>query len=88
MTGSSQHVADAPTPPDAGRPGDAKLVVDHVTVEYHTRKGTVHAVSDVSLDVPRGRTLALVGESGCGKSSLGRALLQLPRPTSGRVMVD
>ncbi|MCT2139630.1 ABC transporter ATP-binding protein [Dietzia cinnamea] len=85
------------TPPDlagpaaaetADRPADAKLVVDAVTVEYHTRKGTVHAVTDVSLDVPRGSTLALVGESGCGKSSLGRAMLQLPRPSAGRVMVD
>ncbi|MDX2358464.1 oligopeptide/dipeptide ABC transporter ATP-binding protein [Dietzia sp. PP-33] len=75
MTGTSPNVV-------------GKLVVDRVTVEYHTRKGTVHAVTDVSLDVPRGKTLALVGESGCGKSSLGRALLQLPRPTSGRVVVD
>ena len=88
MTGISSSVADESTPAGAGRAADAKLVVDAVTVEYHTRKGTVHAVSDVSLDVPRGSTLALVGESGCGKSSLGRAMLQLPRPTSGRVMVD
>ena len=88
MTGSTPNVADAPAPARAGQPGDAKLVVDAVTVEYRTSKGTVHAVSDVSLDVPRGSTLALVGESGCGKSSLGRALLQLPRPTAGRVTVD
>ncbi|MDV8001396.1 oligopeptide/dipeptide ABC transporter ATP-binding protein [Rhodococcus sp. IEGM 1408] len=88
MTGTPSDVADAPIPASTGRPADAKLVVDNVTVEYQTRKGTVHAVTDVSLDVPRGTTLALVGESGCGKSSLGRALLQLPRPTSGRVVVD
>src|SRR5699024_3369174 len=56
--------------------------VENVTVEYRTRKGTVHAVTDVSLAVEEGTTLALVGESGCGKSSLGRAMLQLPRPTS------
>ena len=87
MTGSTTSIDEAQGP-GAGQSGDAKLVVDSVTVEYHTRKGTVHAVSDVSLDVPRGSTLALVGESGCGKSSLGRAMLQLPRPTSGSVRVD
>lgn len=65
-----------------------KLSLENVTVEYKTKKGTVHAVSDVSLSVEEGTTLALVGESGCGKSSLGRALLQLPRPTAGRVSVD
>ncbi|MBB0970467.1 ATP-binding cassette domain-containing protein [Dietzia aerolata] len=83
---TTDHVAPDPSgPADAG---ESKLVVDSVTVEYKTRKGTVHAVSDVSLDVPRGSTLALVGESGCGKSSLGRAMLQLPRPTAGSVRVD
>lgn len=64
-----------------------QISVENVTVEYRTRKGTVHAVTDVSLAVEEGTTLALVGESGCGKSSLGRAMLQLPRPTSGRVAV-
>lgn len=65
-----------------------KLSVENVTVEYKTGKGTVHAVTDVSLSVDEGTTLALVGESGCGKSSLGRAMMQLPRPTSGRVAID
>ena len=98
MTVPSPHLTGSAEPENAGPTADAnvvvdehgadKLVVNHVTVEYHTRKGTVHAVSDVSLTVPRGSTLALVGESGCGKSSLGRAMLQLPRPNSGRVMVD
>jgi peptide/nickel transport system ATP-binding protein len=45
----------------------------------------VHAVSDVSFDVRQGETLGLVGESGCGKSTTGRAVMQLPRPTSGSV---
>lgn len=88
MTGTPSSVVDPDMPSDAGGAGDAKLVVDALTVEYHVRKGTVHAVTDVSLDVPRGKTLALVGESGCGKSSLGRALMQLPRPTSGSVKID
>lgn len=66
----------------------SKLSLENLTVEYKTGKGIVHAVTDVSLSVDEGTTLALVGESGCGKSSLGRALMQLPRPTSGRVMID
>jgi oligopeptide transport system ATP-binding protein len=50
--------------------------------------GTVKAVDGVSFKVERGRTLGLVGESGCGKSTTGYALLQLIRPTAGRVNYD
>ncbi|CAG1010152.1 sulfate transport system ATP-binding protein [Anaerolineales bacterium] len=50
--------------------------------------GAVHAVDDVSFDVRRGETLGLVGESGCGKSTTGRTVLQLYRPTSGSVVFD
>jgi oligopeptide transport system ATP-binding protein len=50
--------------------------------------GAVHAVDDISFDVRRGETLGLVGESGCGKSTTGRTILQLYRPTSGSVVFD
>ncbi len=50
--------------------------------------GYVHAVDSVSFEIRRGETLGLVGESGCGKSTVGRTILQLHRPTRGRVIFD
>jgi len=52
------------------------------TVDY------VRAVDDVSLDIPQGQIVALVGESGCGKTTLGRAVLQLEPPTSGSIQIQ
>src|ERR671927_885868 len=48
--------------------------------------GAVKAVDDISFDIKSGETLGLVGESGCGKSTTGRAILQLYKPTAGEVM--
>jgi peptide/nickel transport system ATP-binding protein len=70
-------------------PEDSLLRVENLVVEFKTgRKQIVHAVTDVSLDVLPGETLGLVGESGCGKSTTGKAIMQLPTPTSGKVLFD
>jgi peptide/nickel transport system ATP-binding protein len=73
------------------RPADETLLrVENLVVEFPVgRTGLkVNAVSNISLDVKPGETLGLVGESGCGKSTTGRAVMQLPHPTSGRVLFD
>jgi peptide/nickel transport system ATP-binding protein len=65
------------------------LSIRDLVVEFPVGRGRkVHAVSGVDLDVQRGETVGLVGESGCGKSSLGSAVLQLPPPTSGSVRFE
>lgn len=61
------------------------LTVENLVVEFPVTGGTVHAVSDLSIDLLPGETLGILGESGCGKSSAGRAMMQLPPPTSGSV---
>ncbi|MBP6487803.1 MAG: ABC transporter ATP-binding protein [Actinobacteria bacterium] len=67
--------------------GDVLLRVEDLVMEFPVgRTGLkVHAVSGISFDVLRGETLGVVGESGCGKSTTGKALMMLPRPTSGSV---
>ncbi len=67
---------------------DVLLRVEDLVVEFNAQGGKVKAVSGISLDVVPGETLGLVGESGCGKSTTGRAVMQLPRPTSGTVRFD
>lgn len=53
------------------------LEVENLTIDYHGRAGTVTAVEDVSFSLEKGRSLGIVGESGCGKTTLGMALLRL-----------
>lgn len=68
----------------------ALLRVERLTVEFPVGSTglKVSAVSDVSFDVLEGETLGLVGESGCGKSTTGRAIMQMPPPTSGSVYFE
>jgi len=66
--------------------GDTILRVEDLVVEFPAPGGQkVHAVSGISLDVAEGETLGLVGESGCGKSTTAKAMIQLPPPTSGTI---
>ncbi len=65
------------------------LVVHDLVVEFDVGKGQkVHAVSGLNLDLLPGETLGILGESGCGKSTAARAIMQLPSPTSGTVRFD
>jgi len=64
------------------------VLVEHLTRTYETPGGPVRAVRDVSVTVPRGRVVALVGRSGSGKTTLLNCIGGLDVPTSGRVVVD
>ncbi|HET7615370.1 MAG TPA: ABC transporter ATP-binding protein, partial [Bacillales bacterium] len=55
---------------------------------FSLKKDTVHAVSDLNFSIREGETLGIVGESGCGKSTTGRLLLNLIRPTEGKVLFE
>ncbi len=71
------------------RDGDKVLSVEDLVVEFKVGHGTtVKAVSGISFDVLRGETLGIVGESGCGKSTTGRAIMQIPSPTSGSIVFE
>jgi oligopeptide/dipeptide ABC transporter ATP-binding protein len=64
------------------------LEVSHLKKYFKVSAGTLHAVDDVSFYIDSGKTLGVVGESGCGKSTTGRAILRLHEPTSGSVKFE
>jgi oligopeptide/dipeptide ABC transporter ATP-binding protein len=64
------------------------IEVKNLKKYFKTRRGTLQAVDDVSFSVEKGKTLGIVGESGCGKSTTGRVILRLIEPTAGKIIFD
>jgi peptide/nickel transport system ATP-binding protein len=64
------------------------LEVRNLKKYFKTAKGMLHAVDDISFSIERGKTLGIVGESGCGKSTTGRCILRLIEPTAGEVFFE
>jgi oligopeptide transport system ATP-binding protein len=89
-------IAPAPSGRDAATTAEPLLEVRDLVMHFPVTKGiifqrrvgNVHAVDGLSFTIQRGETLGLVGESGCGKSTAGRAILQLYRPTAGSVRFE
>ena len=64
------------------------LEVKNLNKYFKTKRGTVHAVDDISFTIKKGKTLGLVGESGCGKTTTGRVILRLTEPTAGQILFN
>jgi peptide/nickel transport system ATP-binding protein len=64
------------------------LEVKNLKKYFSTKRGMLHAVDDISFTIERGKTLGMVGESGCGKSTTGRAVLRLLEPMAGQVIFE
>jgi len=66
----------------------ALLSVENLSKQFHTAKGIVHAVDQVSFEIDEGHSVAVVGESGCGKSTLAMSVLQLIEPSAGKILFE
>jgi peptide/nickel transport system ATP-binding protein len=96
LTPTEVHTPPAPRPRTPGQAASTPLLrLEGLAMHFPIRRGVlkrvvgyVRAVDGVDLEIRTGASLALVGESGCGKTTLGKALLQLIRPTAGRVLID
>ncbi len=64
------------------------LEIKDLKKHFPTKKGLLHAVDGISFGIRKGETLGLVGESGCGKSTAGRAILRLHEPTAGEILFE
>ena len=62
------------------------LEVRHLKKYFPTKRGLLHAVDDVNFSIKKGTTMGLVGESGCGKSTVGRLILRLTEATDGEIL--
>jgi peptide/nickel transport system ATP-binding protein len=92
----SEQVTERPVVERAAESGDVLVELEDLKVHFPIKRGIlldrtvgyVYAVDGVSLSIRRGETYGLVGESGCGKTTLGRGLLRLVEPTGGRIRFD
>jgi peptide/nickel transport system ATP-binding protein/oligopeptide transport system ATP-binding protein len=92
---TAQHAASVSNPPVDASNADVLVRVENLKEYFPVRGGVlqrtvgqVKAVDDVSFEIRRGEALGLVGESGCGKTTVGRVLLRLIEPTSGKIIFD
>lgn len=76
------------TTSDTAGSGESLLKVEKLRKYFNTPKGSLHAVDDISFEIGKGKTLGMVGESGCGKSTTGRLLVRLHEASSGSIYYD
>lgn len=67
---------------------DAIVEVKHLKKYFQVKNGLLHAVDNVNFVIPKGTTMGLVGESGCGKSTIGRLILRLTEATEGEILFE